>query len=193
LLLERKIPLELKTSAMTLNKDEVLQMKAFAEQLGLRFRFDSALIPRLDGRKSPCLLRLSSQEVIALDMADDKRAKEWREKFLKPTVPSQAGRLFLCSAGMTSFHIDPYGKMSICDMCRFHSCDLRSGSFRDAWDEGLPALLNTRPEKDSPCQACPWRDQCDSCPGWAWVENGTWENPVDYACEIARLRSEHFQ
>ena len=192
LLLERKISLDLKTVAMTLTKDELFQMKVFAEQLGLRFRFDHALTPRLDGRKTPCHLRLSPQEVVALDMADDKREKKWKKIFKTPAAQSHPDKLFLCYAGLNSFHVDPYGKMSICEMCRFNAYDLRSGSFRDGWEEGLPVLLNSVAEKDSPCHSCPWKDPCDQCPGWSWVENGNMEDPPDYHCEITRLRAENF-
>jgi radical SAM protein with 4Fe4S-binding SPASM domain len=192
LLLERKIPLDLKTPVMTLNKDEILQIKALAEQLGLKFRFDPALTPKLDGGKAPCQFRLSPQEVIALDRADDKREMEWRNEFKKPAVQIDPDKLYLCGAGLTSFHIDPYGKMSICDMCRFHHYDLRSGSFREGWEGNIPLLLNTKRETDSPCHTCPWTDQCDNCPGWSWMENGNLEEPVDYFCTITRLRAKAF-
>ena len=192
LLMERKIPLDLKTVVMTLNKDELHQMKTFAEQLGLRFRFDPAVTPRLDGSKTPCQFRLLPQEVVALDMADDERASEWRKEFKKPVEWFHSDKLFPCVAGLTIFHIDPYGKMSICEMCRFHTYDLRSGSFRDGWDGNIPLLLEVRRETDSPCHTCPWKGQCNQCPGWAWAENGDLEAPVAYNCEITRLRASMF-
>ena len=40
LLLEREIPLGLKTMAMTLNHGEIHLMKEYADKLGMRFRFD---------------------------------------------------------------------------------------------------------------------------------------------------------
>ncbi|GAH04695.1 unnamed protein product [marine sediment metagenome] len=47
LLLERRIPLKLKTMVMTLNRHELWQIKEYAERLGVEFRFDPELSPRL--------------------------------------------------------------------------------------------------------------------------------------------------
>ncbi len=192
LLRERKIPLDIKTAVMTLNKKELPRIRAFAERLGMAFRFDPLLTSRLDGVQTPRQLRLSPQEVVALDKADEKREQEWRKEFKKPVEWLQPDKLFPCGAGVTSFHIDPYGKMSICDMCRFHHYDLRAGSFQEGWEENIPLLLDTRRETDSPCYTCPWTDQCYNCPGWSWMENGKMEEPMDYLCTITRLRAKAF-
>src|SRR5436190_13219375 len=48
LLLQRGLPLVLKTVAVTLNKHEVWDMQRFAEDLGVDFRFDSMMNPRID-------------------------------------------------------------------------------------------------------------------------------------------------
>ncbi|MBW2031572.1 MAG: radical SAM protein [Deltaproteobacteria bacterium] len=54
LILERKLPLELKTVVMTRNRHELFQMKELAEGLGLKFRLDPVINPRLDGSMAPC-------------------------------------------------------------------------------------------------------------------------------------------
>jgi MoaA/NifB/PqqE/SkfB family radical SAM enzyme len=49
LLTERGLPLQLKTMVITLNKHEIWKMKPFAEEdLGLEFRYDAMISPRLD-------------------------------------------------------------------------------------------------------------------------------------------------
>jgi radical SAM protein with 4Fe4S-binding SPASM domain len=192
LLLERKVCLDLKTAVMTLNKDELFHLKAFAEKLGLKFRFDPVLTPRLDGGKAPCRLRLTPREVVALDEADDKRAEEWKKEFKKSVEQINSDRLLFCGAGLTQFHIDPYGKVGVCDMCRFDTYDLRSISFRQGWEREIPRLLNVRRKTHSPCQDCAWIDHCNYCAGWSWMENGNLEEPMDYSCQITRLRAEIF-
>jgi hypothetical protein len=49
LLLERRLPLKLKSVILTINQQELESMKAFAEQRNLSFRFDALINPRLDG------------------------------------------------------------------------------------------------------------------------------------------------
>jgi MoaA/NifB/PqqE/SkfB family radical SAM enzyme len=192
LLLEKKVPLDLKMAVMTLNKEEFWQVKDFAKARGLKFRYDTEIAPRLDGRKTPCLLRLPPQEVVALDAADEKRTQEWREEFRKCSQPTRPHPLYPCGAGLTTFHIDPYGKLNTCDMCRFEGYNLRIGTFREGWNSNIPGFLDVRPRTNSPCHTCTWIEQCNHCPGWAWAEHGNLEEPVEYQCEITRLRAETF-
>lgn len=192
LLLERKIPLGLKTMVMTLNHDELWQIKEYTEELGLKFRFDPVLNPRLDGSRTPCQFRLSPEEVVELDLADEKRDKEWQEFCERFVGPSESDNLYSCGAGVSMFHIDPYGKMSACEMVRFQNYDLRCGSFEDGWHQSIPEFLTLKPEGDHPCGKCDLISLCGQCPGWAWLENGNPEAPVEYLCQIAHLRAEAF-
>ena len=192
LLLERKIPLELKTMAMTLNKDELWRIKEYAEGLGLKFRFDPILNPRLDGSKTPCQFRLSPEEVVDLDLNDAKRVKEWQEFCEKFVGPSESDNLFICGAGASAFHIDPYGKTSACEMIRFLNYDLRGGPFEEGWRKSIPEFLTLKPEGDYPCGKCDLISLCGQCPGWGWLENGSPEAPVEYLCQIAHLRAKAF-
>ncbi len=80
LLRERGLPLKLKSTVSTLNRHEIAAMKRLAEDdLGLPFRFDALLNPRCDGRPGPLALRLTAEEVVALDLADPARAEALRE------------------------------------------------------------------------------------------------------------------
>ena len=102
-LLSRGINLRLKTTVMSLNLEGLWDIKRYVEGLGLEFRFDPVLNPRIDGSKAPCRLRIPPEEVVALDLADESRSKEWKrlaQGFLKPTG---ADKLFNCGAGILSF------------------------------------------------------------------------------------------
>jgi MoaA/NifB/PqqE/SkfB family radical SAM enzyme len=71
LIIERDLPLILKAMVLTLNKHEIWDMKRFVEEeLGLEFRFDAMLNPRIDCSLSPLAVRLSPQEVVQLDLQD---------------------------------------------------------------------------------------------------------------------------
>jgi radical SAM protein with 4Fe4S-binding SPASM domain len=193
LLFENGIPLSLKTMAITLNKGELAQMKTFAEERGMKFRFDPMLNPRLDGTKGSCQFRLPPEEVVRLDLEYEERSDEWKE-FCKKFIPSFSSEyLFSCGAGINTFHIDPYGKMSPCQMARFRSHDLRKAAFAEVWKDHIPATLKLKPQGDYPCGRCELISLCGQCPGWAWLENGDPEVPVNYLCQIAHLRAEAFE
>ncbi len=60
LLLERNLPLKLKTVPTTVNRHEIFEMKRLAEEeFGVEFKFDSAINPRIDCSQSPLAVRLT--------------------------------------------------------------------------------------------------------------------------------------
>ncbi len=192
LLLERNIPLGLKTMAMTVNHEEIQGMKAYAKELGMSFRFDPMINPRLDGSKRPCRFRLSPEEAVKLDLKDEDRKRKWQEYYERSRRPLHSDKLFVCGAGLSMFHIDPYGWMSVCIMSRFQSYDLRQGSFEEGWSEFVPQILALKQADDYKCSHCEYISLCDQCPGWAWVENGDPGTVVEHLCQVAHRRAEAF-
>lgn len=192
-LLEKGLPLALKTMAMTLNHHEIPQMMASANERGLKFRFDPILNPRIDRSKDPCRFRLPPEEVIRLVLAHEERSNEWQEFCKKFIFPPSSESLFGCGAGIRTFNVDPYGKMSPCQMARFQVHDLRKASFKEVWGEHIPATLKMKPQGDYPCGRCDPISLCGQCSGWAWLENRDLEKPVDYLCRIAHLRAAAFR
>ncbi len=189
LLLEQKIPLKLKAMVMTLNKHELLDMKNYAEGLGVEFRYDAMLNGRLDGSERFADLRLTPQEVVELDLADEKRSKSWQdfcERFWGP--PCSPDDLYYCGAGLGSFHVDSYGYLTGCILSRTPNYDLRRGTFREGWYGPIAEMRQLKRTQKVKCQNCELLSLCGQCPGWAELEYGDPEIPVDYLCQIAHLR-----
>jgi len=193
LLLARDLPLKLKSMVLTLNQHEIWEMKAYAQGLGVDYRFDPVLNVRVDGDRGPAAFRIPPQEVVAIDLVDEERAAGWREfceKFWG--APSQPDLLYQCSAGSNGFHIDPYGRLSACMMARIPSYDLRRGTFGEGWRAFMPQVLAQTWSRDTPCRDCELMTLCGHCPGWAQMETGDQEAPVAYLCQIGHLRAEAF-
>jgi len=69
LLKERGLPLKLKTVATSISKHEVMAMRRFAEEeLGVEFKMDGQINPRIDCSQSPLGVRLTPEELVAIDM-----------------------------------------------------------------------------------------------------------------------------
>jgi len=143
LILARKLPLTLKTTGMTVNRDEILAIKAYADQLGERYRTDvyyrlgSDIRPRLDGSEDVFQYQLSDEDVIAIEQADPEfRAERSRQDDWRQTMLRQGQGL--CRGGQRKFHIDAYGQLQLCSSNRRQSYDLRRGSFREGFYEVLP-------------------------------------------------------
>lgn len=191
-LLKRGIPFGLKTMAMTINHGEVKKLQKFANELGVEFRYDPIINAPFNGSMEALKLRLTPEEVLQLDLVDEKRSENYREFCQKFWGGSTVDNIFGCGAGLNNFHIDPYGQMSLCLSARWPSYDLRQGSFRDGFYTFFPQVRSQKPKSSYPCGHCELHSLCGNCPGTAYPEVGDPEAIVDYYCRIARLRAKAF-
>jgi radical SAM protein with 4Fe4S-binding SPASM domain len=196
LLMERKLPLKLKTVAVSINKHEIGAMKQFVEEeLGLEFKFDAMINPRIDCSQSPLAVRLKPHEIVQLDLDDPRRAAEWNtfhEKFGGP-VSAPSNQLYHCGGGINSFAIDPYGLMSICVLSQIDKFDLRTGSFAEGWERFLYGIrVQKKLSMETKCIRCGIKAMCGMCPANGELENGHPEKPVDFLCHTAHLRARVF-
>jgi radical SAM protein with 4Fe4S-binding SPASM domain len=194
LLRDRGLPLKLKTVATTINKHEVVGMKDFVEQeLHLDFKFDSLINPRIDCSQSPLAVRLSPEEVVALDLHWPNVAAEHRQaaerEMRQSTASGHRDTVYSCGGGVNSFAIDPYGQMSICVLSHQDTYDIRSGSVREGWEQFLLKVRTRQRKRISKCVECRIHSLCSMCPANGELENGDPESPVDFLCEVAHLRA----
>ena len=190
LLMDRSLPLGLKTIVMTINREELYQMRAFADSLGVPFRYDGMIWPGLGGDTGPIDYRLSPAEVIALDLDDLER----RTNFIIMQTENEDQYLrnemvYSCGAGYYGFHVDASGLMSMCMMARQPAFDLRQGNVDEGW-EFLRSVREKKRTLDTICRTCTAGVLCTQCPGWSQIVHGDDETPVDYICEMGQLRLE---
>ena len=193
LLLERGLPLQLKSMILSLNVHEVGAMRAHAEELGVPYRFDAVTHARADGDQTPTQYRISAEEVLWLDALDSERAHMWQtypQEAIRPTPEPE--KLYQCGAGVNAFHIDAYGNLSLCIMAREPAYSLREGSFHEGWHTFIPQTRAQQRTKPSPCQTCDLITMCTQCPGIAHMEYGDAEQCVPHLCEITHLRADMF-
>jgi len=142
--------------------------------------------------------RLDPPAVIALDEPDPAAGlfDAWTGQETASGAPAcSAGqrddRLFAaCIAARRDFHIDPYGQMAFCCFIKDPALrfDLRQGSFRQAWDEFIPALAETvrgGQEYLDNCGSCALRQHCHWCAVYGYLEHGRFPAKVDYLCRVA--------
>ncbi|HKP86536.1 MAG TPA: radical SAM protein [Blastocatellia bacterium] len=194
LLNERRLPLKIKTVAVTTNKHEILDMRRYVEEeLGASFKFDAMMSPRIDCSQSPLAVRLKPEEIVELDIEDPARVAEWRRiatEFAPPPVPS--AEVYHCGGGIDSFAVDPEGKMSICVLSHADTYDLRRGSFREGWEGFINKVRHKKATRLTKCSACALKSMCGMCPANGELENGDPESPVDFLCRTAHLRAHAF-
>lgn len=193
LLLERKLPLQLKSVLITLNQHELEQMKRFSESLGLEFRFDPVINAGIDGSQYPTQFRLDPQEIIRTEVQDPLRAEKWPrvlEEFSQSEINST--QMYTCGAGRSGFHIDPTGKLCLCLTARTPNYDLRHGSFKEGWERFMTSMLALEYSRSFSCTGCNLRPVCAQCPAMGLTEFGDPEGVVPFICQLAHLRHAAF-
>jgi len=192
-LIGRGVPVKLKTMALTVNQHEVADMERFARELGVTFRFDGFLNPRVDcGANRNGELQLTPEQVVALDLEDPGRMEEFRrfcESACQPQEGAEAEFVYTCGAGETSFTVDPYGNLQMCQLSRRHSYSLKEGSFDEGWNDFFPKLRSRRWQHNDACRKCNLLPLCGNCPGAAEMETGDIEGMIPHFCEITHLRA----
>ncbi len=192
LLRERGLPLKLKTVATSINKHEVTAMRQFAEEeLGVDFKMDGQINPRIDCSQSPLAVRLTPEEVVALDMSTLKAAAEYRSlaKRERDSPPRRSDTVYFCGGGLQAFAINPTGEMSICVTSQQDTFDIRQTGLKHAWEHSLREVRDRKRTRVTKCVSCKIRTLCGMCPANGEMENGDKESPVDFLCHVAHLRA----
>lgn len=192
---QRGLPLKLKTVATSVNKHEVVAMQQFAEEeLGVDFKFDGQVNPRIDCSQSPLAVRLTPEEVVALDFYSPKRASEYRrlaERDLqRAPISEHSNSVYACGGGMNSFAINAYGEVGICVISQQETFSVRDASVKQVWEGALLKLRNRQRTRVTKCIDCRIHSLCGMCPANGELENGDRESPVEFLCNIAHLRAE---
>jgi radical SAM protein with 4Fe4S-binding SPASM domain len=194
LLRARGLPLKLKTVATSINKHEIYAMKQFAEdELGVEFKFDGQINPRIDCSQSPLAVRLTPEEVVALDLNSPQAASEYRrlakQDLEAPPSLSQSDTVYFCGGGMNSFAVNAYGEMGICVISQQETFDTRQGRLKQAWEKNLLELRARKRTRVTKCVECRIQSLCGMCPANGEMENGDRESPVEFLCNVAHLRA----
>lgn len=194
LLKERNLPLKLKTVATSINKHEVTEMRRFAEEeLGVEFKFDGLINPRIDCSQSPLAVRLTPEEVVALDMSEQRGVSDYQRLAKRdqgdPSNLSLNEEVYVCGGGMNSFAINAYGEIGICVISQQETFGSRGAGIKQAWEGSLLQQRERKRTRMTKCVRCRIRPLCGMCPANGELENGDAESPVEFLCHVAHLRA----
>ena len=207
LLLNNGLKVRLKAVALRSNLHELPAIAAFCRQhTNDYFRFDPLLHLRhdVDPLRNKDIIgeRLSPAEIVAVEQADDERARALEkdcDKFIMPEFAHhQCDHLFHCGVGKLSFVVSYNGIFRLCADLWHPDCiyDLRQGSLAQAWNELGPRvreLRSTNSEFLDRCRCCPVVNLCLWCPAHAYLECGQMDGWSEYFCEVAHARARAIQ
>lgn len=189
-LIQQKINVKLKTILMTLNRHEFFDIQNMAREWGVKFRFDAALFPGLTGDKSPLKLRVPVEDAIEKEFSDENRARAWKDLSREMKGLPTRDYLYQCGAGLTHFHIDPYGGLRPCLMVTDLEYNLINGDFSTGWNQVMPRLRERKPGSNYRCHGCRKKSLCGFCPAFFKLENNAEDICSQYLCDMGQKRFE---
>jgi radical SAM protein with 4Fe4S-binding SPASM domain len=180
--------LKLKTMVLNSNLAELEKTESIAAELGAPFRFDAIISPRLDGDPAPVHYRVSPREAVEKEFASPHRAQQYHDFFYRMTMQKPSPDLYQCGAGITMFHIDPFGGIRPCLMISGTSRDLLNSSFSEVWHSSDFQQFREKEKAPFKCRKCSKRVICGYCPGFFELESGNKRVSSEYLCDFGRER-----
>lgn len=175
------IPLKIKTQVTTDNLDEIPKIKNFVESLGMKFIPNHIIYPSLEGDIDPCKLRIRPIDVVGLYGLD-----KARRKIVPGESADKSRRLFPCAIESgDGINIDPYGNMFLCTLIREPRMNILDTDIEEARAVLLSRVRDANFSGGSRCGDCSSKKSCSWCPGKAYAERGSAEEPIDYYCELS--------
>jgi MoaA/NifB/PqqE/SkfB family radical SAM enzyme len=190
---EHGINLGLKSVLIGPNAAEFAEIQRMAQDKGCNFRMDASMVSHISGAKDPLEFRIDPQHAVDVEFTNPKTVASWRHLYeqRKSYVPSKTA--YTCNAGVSSFHIDAFGRLTICQMEKRWWHDLKTSSFREGWEVALPKIINRPAPKNDPCGTCSDALMCGCCKPQIALETGDETVPPAFMCDMARARREKIE
>ena len=192
-LLDRGVKVGVKTMILSDNVEEIADIEGLAADLGVPFRLDVVVTPRLDGDPVPLQQRVEPECAVAVELSGGERCSEMARFYERRQASCETGglprdRFYYCGAGISSFHIDPRGFVHPCVMSPGIGYDGVSLGFAAAWRAVTAAIDGLVWEGVGGCADCPIIDICGYCPGLFTLEGTTPSRPPEYLCRLGEHR-----
>jgi MoaA/NifB/PqqE/SkfB family radical SAM enzyme len=192
-LLERGVRVGLKTVVLRDNVHEVSAIEALAESLGLGLRVDPVVTARLDGDLGPLAQRVDPERAIEVELGSETRRLELY-RFVErmggrvSETPDSNGRVYHCGAGVSNFHVDPWGFVRACLISREFAYNAVEAGFQSAWEAVGRAVCGATWDGIGGCSGCDKALLCGYCPGMFALEQASPARPLEYVCQLGEAR-----
>jgi MoaA/NifB/PqqE/SkfB family radical SAM enzyme len=184
-----KIRISAKTILMDLNVSEFKSIESMADRMGIPFRFDAAIVPRVDGDPSPLERRVQPETAVELEFQDHTRLNKWKDFLATQSRPQPSEKLFRCGAGSRSFHITAGGRLQPCMMAPEPSCGLKEQRFMEGWSNIISTIGDLTITRGHRCGACDLMTLCGYCPAITGLEDGCAASCLSFLCRMGQLRN----
>ena len=188
LLRERDVHFDLKCPAMTITKDEIGAMQAFAESKGVTFRTDFIINPQERGSTEPLQYQLPASQVMEISRLLDPGHEKMRKYASTRVTGETTDRVYKCGAGLTSLHVNVHGGVSTCSTSRKVLGNIFEQPFEEVW-AALGGKVTVKYPTGHPCGTCKFSRICAGCPATVEQLTGMPNGYVQQYCQITHQRA----
>lgn len=178
-----------------LRQNNICNMKELRSELsskGISTKIEVRILPRFNGDIETIEYRFTPQEILELNIDNEKRSKEhFRE--IKKYSSKKAKDIMYCVHECQPFVINPEMKLQLCFFIREISVDLRDNPFDKACKLLMETVSNQYSNADlCDCTECDKQYLCPYCPGWAKIELGKVNAKIPFLCDLVKLYEEKY-
>jgi AdoMet-dependent heme synthase len=165
-------------------------VRALATELGVVFKIDPTITPKMNGDRST--LNLNVDPTALRQLFQDEALVGSVNEFCGPPKQPDDDDFdgHPCSAGHTACYVSPYGDVYPCVQFPLPSGNVRRTPFLEIWhrSEQLREVRSITLRQLPSCSQCVHGASCTRCPGLAYME-GNMRGPSSQDCEKSFLRT----
>lgn len=132
---------------------------------------------------APTAQRLDPQQAADAHLSAPQKVEELVDLYLRTRNSSGDDRLYRCSAGQSTVHVDPYGNLQPCTISTNGGYNIADGGFARGWRGPIAAVRQLKARPGSSCQTCDKQALCAGCPAFFAAETGDGRDKSTYVCE----------
>ena len=189
---ENSINVVLKMFVLRENAHDFEDISQFALSNNIVFKYDTMILA--DTSTKEYSHQLSNSDVLKYEHLNSSTVAKADEDLFEIVFNSRPNKLFQCGAGRIACWLKCNYHLRICNFLGNIEFDMRTMSFRQAWDE-IGRIIEQDMPQDSPCSKCQYKKYCDFCPAKSNIFTGSQEmkDNMKIFCDIARYRYNHIE
>jgi len=183
------IPIQVNTSALKLNVDDISELKSYFDEMGIKESIGTSIIPSETRGTEPLSYSLGHDEFVQIFTILLKDGNNHLPKTTGYDLSSP-----ICYAGRSSLYATPDGLVYPCVTWPELAGNLKKQSLRDIWFDS-PVFKRIRNQFHSDrkkCVGCNLFGYCKFCPGRAFQAMGNAVMPYPDACSTAQWTREAY-
>ncbi len=183
------IPVVIKTPLMREVFSEYPKILELAKELGVFYKLDPTVSPKNDGDLSPCHLRLTQDQLLAMYADPNLPSAPEIQALSEGKIPHKSEDE-VCDLGKTACAISPLGDVYPTLGFPWSAGNVRETLFREIWENSplFKRLREVQVKDLSDCSGCEKFSYCDRCCMWALMDEGDFFGGSLWACEIASAK-----